>query len=110
MHAGPIVRSKIDEETWNKIQKQGDYCNILFWTPSQFDLMQLDENKSPAIKHLLFTSSYSTGKTEVMKGMIRKLLENKQLVHFIFCVGGRVDKMPILCPVKITKTTSSSVW
>ena len=28
--------------------------------------------------------------------MIRKLVENKQLVHFIFCVSKYVDKKPIL--------------
>ena len=92
----PIVRSKIDEETFKKIQKQGDYCNILFWTPTQFDLMQFDEDKSPKYKQVLFNSSYSTGKTEVIKGMMRKLMKNGKKVHFIFCVGRFAEKKPIL--------------
>merc|ERR1719232_1246864 len=93
---GPIVRSKIDEEIFKKIQKQGDYCNILFWTPSQFDLIQLDEDYCPRYKHVLFNSSYSTGKTEVIKAMMKKLMENGQKVHFIFCVDASEKKKPIL--------------
>ena len=116
---GPIVRSKIDEETFKKIQEQGDCCNILFWTPSQYDLMQLEENDSnshqskamgtddffgsdvskdysPRYKHVLFNSSYSTGKTEVIKAMMKKLMVKGQKVHFIFCVDELVDKKPIL--------------
>ena len=64
---------------------QGNYKNVLFWTPSQFDLVQLDENDRPKLKYVLFNSSYSTGKTEVIKGMMRKLLVKKQKCHFIFC-------------------------
>jgi len=93
---GPIVRSKIDEEIFKKIQKQGDCCNILFWTPSQFDLIQLDEDYCPKYKHVLFNSSYSTGKTEVIKAMMKKLMEKRKKVHFIFCVDEFVDKKPIL--------------
>ena len=80
---GPIVRSKMDEATFEKIQKhQGNCTNILFWTPSQFDLVQLDENNKPKFKNLLFTSSFSTGKTEVMKGMMIKLLKAGEKVHY----------------------------
>ena len=93
---GPILRSKIDEETFEKIQKkQGNWVNVLFWTPNQYDLVQLDGNKKPKYKNVLFTSSYSTGKTEVIKGMMRKLLENKQKCHFVICNPVRVRK-PIL--------------
>ena len=93
---GPILRSKIDEETFNIIQKkQGNWISVLFWTPDQYDLVQLDQNKKPKYKNVLFTSSYSTGKTEVIKGMMRKLMENRQKVHFIICNPVRIRK-PIL--------------
>ena len=93
---GPILRSKIDEETYNIIQKeQGNWISVLFWTPDQYDLVQLDQNKKPKYKNVLFTSSYSTGKTEVIKGMMRKLMENRQKVHFIICNPVRIRK-PIL--------------
>ena len=83
---GPILRSKVDEATFEKIQKyQGHFNNILFWTPSQFDLVQLDENNKPKYRNVLFTSSFSTGKTEVMKGMMIKLLKAGEKVHYIVC-------------------------
>ena len=82
---GPIVRTKVDEATFEKIQKyQGHFNNILFWTPSQFDLVQLDEENKPKFKNVLFTSSFSTGKTEVMKGMMMKrmmILKSKNLMY-----------------------------
>ena len=83
---GPIVRSKVDEATFEKIQKhQGNYTNILFWTPSQFDLVKLDEENKPKFKNVLFISSFSTGKTEVTKGMMIKLLKAGKKVHYIIC-------------------------
>ena len=84
---GPVVNwnsvNKILEavpKTKNKKQPaQGEYRSILFWTPSQFQIMQLDEENMPC----MFISSMSTGKTECMKGMIEKLLEAGQRCHFI---------------------------
>jgi len=59
-------------------------------------LIQLDEDSCPRYKHVLFNSSYSTGKTEVIRAMMLKLMENGQKVHFIFCVDASVNKKPIL--------------
>ena len=81
---GPVIKHNYDEETFRKIKQQGDWCNVLFWTPKQYEIMQLNEHNSPKYKHVIFESSYSTGKTEVMKGMIRKLIDKSQKIHFIF--------------------------
>ena len=51
--------------------------------PSQFDLVQLDSEGKPIYKNVFFASSYSTGKTEVMKGMIQNLLKTGQKCLFI---------------------------
>ena len=92
---GPIVHNKVDQAVFETIQRhQGDYKNILFWTPSQFDLVQLNKENKPKFKNVLFTSSYSTGKTEVMKGMMKKLLKAGEKVHYIFC-NIYTDKRPI---------------
>ena len=95
---GPKIRCFIDEETSEKIigsvgdskgkrkkQKiaQGDHQNILFWTPEQFDLMKLDDNCCPMHRFVLFASSMSTGKTEVIRGLIKRLLENNQKCHMV---------------------------
>ena len=81
---GPVMRHNYDEETCLKIKQQGKWQNVLFWTPKQFELIQLDTQNSPLFKHVIFDSSYSTGKTEVMKAMMRKLLDKSQKIHFIF--------------------------
>ena len=115
---GPVTRSKVDDEVFKKIVgqdsnvkprnmtlpgedlnlgklAQGDYRTVLFWTPTQFDLLQLDEKFSPKYRKVLFTSSMSTGKTEVMKGMIQKLLNSGQKCHFIF-YNHRCNKKTLL--------------
>ena len=74
-------------ETMNLGKKQpgqGDYRSILFWTPSQFQIMQLDQQNLPCMRNVLFISSMSTGKTECMKGMVENLLKEGQRCHFIF--------------------------
>ena len=81
---GPVIKHNYDEETCLKIKQQGEWQNVLFWTPKQFELIQLDMQNSPLFKHVIFDSSYSTGKTEVMKAMMRKLLDKSQKIHFIF--------------------------
>ena len=81
---GPVIKHNYDEETCLKIKQQGKWQNVLFWTPKQFELIQLDTQNSPLFKHVIFDSSYSTGKTEVMKAMMRKLLDKSQKIHFIF--------------------------
>merc|ERR1712013_695258 len=86
---GPVLKwnmaDKIFETiTMNKTQPgQGEYRSILFWTPTQFQIMQLDEENIPRMPYVLFISSMSTGKTECMKGMIEKLLQEGQNCHFI---------------------------
>lgn len=57
--------------------------------------MQLDGENKPKFNHVLFTSSYSTGKTEVMRGMMVKLLKAGEKVHYIAC-SYYTDKKPIL--------------
>ena len=69
----------------DKIRQQGKCENILFWTPSQFNLMQLDYELNPRFKNVLFTSSFSTGKTEVMRAMMMKLMDKNRKCHFIVC-------------------------
>ena len=92
---GPIVRWKMDEKTFEKIQEQGSFSNVLFWNPSQFDLIQFYSNQQPLKRNVLFTSSYSTGKTEVIRAMIEKLLRIGQKCHFIV-FSFHTDKKPIL--------------
>ena len=45
--------------------------------------MKLDTDNLPIHKFVLFVSSMSTGKTEVMRGIIKKLLENKEKCHIV---------------------------
>ena len=73
-----------DHTISEKIKQQGSTDNILFWTPSQFDLVQLDYEGNPRFKNVLFTSSFSTGKTEVMRAMMMKLKDRKKC-HYIVC-------------------------
>merc|ERR1711981_665468 len=77
------------------MKEQGDYRSVLFWTPSQFQILQLDQDKHPVQKYVIFNSSMSTGKTENMKAMIEKLLSNGQKCHFIF-YNQRCSKKTIL--------------
>lgn len=86
---GPITKWNVAEKIFETVTKQkghpgqGEYRSILFWTPSQFQIMQLDEECQPCQRNVLFKSSTSTGKTECMKGMIDRLLNEGQKCHFI---------------------------
>jgi len=60
---GPVMRHNYDEETCLKIKQQGEWQNVLFWTPNQYEMIQLDIQNSPLFKHVIFESSCSTGKT-----------------------------------------------
>ena len=81
----PLLRCDIDEKTAHTIGEQGKCENILFWTPSQFNLVQLNYEGKPRYKNVLFTSSFSTGKTEVMRYMMLELVKRKKKCHFIVC-------------------------
>ena len=81
----PLFRCDMDEKTAAKIEEQGKCENILFWTPSQFNLIHLDNDYKPRFKNVLFTSSFSTGKTEVMRSMMLTLIKKKKKCHFIVC-------------------------
>ena len=82
---GPIVKYKVDDQTFDKIQSQGSCQNVMFWMPEQFNLLHLLEDYKPRHEKVLLTSSFSTGKTEIMKGMMKKLLKRGQKCHFILC-------------------------
>ena len=81
----PILRYDIDEAVADKILEQGKCQNIIFWTPSQLNLVQLDGENVPRFKNVLFTSSFSTGKTEVMRYVMWKLVKMRKKCHFIVC-------------------------
>eukprot|EP00092_Neocalanus_flemingeri_P037002 GFUD01040285.1.p1 GENE.GFUD01040285.1~~GFUD01040285.1.p1 ORF type:complete len:735 (+),score=159.46 GFUD01040285.1:221-2425(+) len=89
---GPVIKSKIIPKITDAITTstktniaQGDYRSVLFWTPTQFQIMHLDGANVPIQKRVLLNSCMSTGKTEVMKGMMRMLLDEGQRCHFIIC-------------------------
>ena len=80
---------------------QGHYKNVLFWTPEQYPLLQLVENFCPIYKHVLFNSSFSTGKTEVVRGMIQKLVDSGQPCHLIICSSGSNEPKKTILQLKL---------
>ena len=64
-------------------QGQGDLKSILFWSPDQANIIL---SSDPRFQFVAFISSWSTGKTLLMKAMARKRAEENKDQHVCYCI------------------------